>query len=178
MEFEIKECTIRMINRTDAERFFQLIDTNRNRLEDFFAGTLVKTKNVEATKEYCLKIEQLIADKFYFPFLLFDKNNGRAIGLIDFKNIDWNVPKVEIGAFIDSDYEGKGIVSKAGSKLINELVKQYKFKKVYCRAAAENTKSVSTILRYGFELEGTVRRDYKTTSGKLVDLNYYGKLFF
>ncbi len=25
----------------------------------------------------------------------------------------------------------------------------------------------------GFELEGTIRNDYKTTSGEVVDLNYY-----
>ena len=28
----------------------------------------------------------------------------------------------------------------------------------------------------GFEKEGLIRRDYKTTSGELVDLIYYGKL--
>ena len=33
------------------------------------------------------------------------------------------------------------------------------------------------ILKNGFELEGTIRRDYKTTKGEVVDLNYYGKVF-
>jgi len=28
----------------------------------------------------------------------------------------------------------------------------------------------------GFQVEGIIRRDYKTTTGELVDLLYYGKL--
>ncbi|MFT5779805.1 MAG: ribosomal-protein-serine acetyltransferase [Crocinitomicaceae bacterium] len=28
----------------------------------------------------------------------------------------------------------------------------------------------------GFEIEGTIRKDYKTTSGELIDLIYYGLL--
>lgn len=177
MEFEIEGYVARLINRNDASVFFKLIQTNRSRLEDFFAGTVNKTGDLEATKNHCLKIETMIQEKTYFPFLLFDKPNKNAIGLIDFKNVDWNVPKAEVGAFIDHDYEGKGIISKAGSRLMNELVNHYGFKKIYCRAAVENTRSIATILNYGFELEGTLRRDYKTTDGRLIDLNYYGKLF-
>ncbi len=36
-----------------------------------------------------------------------------SMGFIDLKNIDWRVPKSEIGFFIDTDYAGKGITSKA-----------------------------------------------------------------
>ena len=57
------------------------------------------------------------------------------------------------------------------------MANHFNFKKIYCRAASENTRSINAILGYGFELEGTLRRDYKTTDGRLVDLNYYGKLF-
>ena len=177
MEFEIEECIIRTINRFDAPEFFRLMNENTNRLEDYFAGTVAKTRDLKSTEEYCLKIEQLIADKEYIPFLLIDKKSNKAIGLIDFKNIDWNVPKAEIGAFIDSKSEGAGIISKAGSELIDKVVKHFKFRKVYCRAAEENTRSINAILKFGFQLEGTLKRDYKTTSGKLVDLNYYGKLY-
>lgn len=177
MEFEIDECNIKTIGKKDAPEFFRLIAENKSRLENYFAGTVAKTRTLEDTIAYCEKIEGLIEKKEYIPFLLFDKETKKAIGLIDFKNIDLNVPKAEMGAFIDSDYEGVGLVSRAGSKLIDEIVKALGLKKVYCRAASENQRSINAILRYGFELEGTLRRDYKTTSGKLVDLNYYGKLY-
>jgi len=32
-------------------------------------------------------------------------------------------------------------------------------------------------LKNGFELEGIIRNDYRTTDNKVVDLNYYGRVF-
>ena len=176
MEYKFDGITVRLISKTDGEAFYQLIQNNRSRLEDFFAGTVAKTQNLEDTIAYCSKIENLITEKRYFPFLLIDKD-GNTIGLIDFKNLDWNVPKVEVGAFIDSNFEGIGIISKIGTQLLELMVKEHQFKKVYCRAAAQNKRSIRVILRLGFELEGVLRRDYKTTKGELVDLNFYGKLY-
>lgn len=177
MKFNVDDFLIKTIDRNDAREFFQLIKKNTDRLEDYFAGTVAKTKSLEATEEFCLKTEELIQNETYIPFLLIHQKSKKAVGLIDFKNIDWNVPKAEVGAFIDVDSEGKGLISKVGSLLIDTLAKQYQFKKIYCRAAPENKRSINSILRYGFELEGTLRRDYKTTNGRLIDLNYYGKLF-
>jgi RimJ/RimL family protein N-acetyltransferase len=36
---------------------------------------------------------------------------------------------------------------------------------------------MAVILKNGFELEGTIRNDYRTTKGEIVDLNYYGRVF-
>ena len=177
MQIETDQYLARLIGPKDGEVFFQLINQNKSRLEDYFAGTVAKTNTLKDTKAYCIKIETLLQDKSYFPFLIIEKESQKAVGLFDFKNVDWNVPKVEIGAFIDSEFEGYGIISKIGTQLIDLMVKQFQFKKVYCRAAAENERSIKAILNYGFELEGTLRRDYKTTSGRLVDLKLYGKLF-
>ena len=40
---------LRPITSDDAEAFFQLIDRNRPRLEDLFAGTVAVTRTLEAT---------------------------------------------------------------------------------------------------------------------------------
>lgn len=177
MEVQLENYLARKIRSEDAPLFFQLIENNRPRLEDYFSGTVDKTQSLEATTAYCKTIEQLIADKSYFPYLLINTSKQEVIGLIDFKNIDWSIPKAEMGAFIDSNYEGLGIISQLGDALIKLVVKEFQLKKIYCRAAAENKRSIKTILRNGFELEGTIRRDYKTTDGRIVDLNYYGKLY-
>jgi len=69
------------------------------------------------------------------------------------------------------------LITILGFELIDQIIKDHKFKKLYCRVAEENTRSIHLVERIGFVLEGTLRRDYKTTSGQLVDLRYYGKLF-
>jgi ribosomal-protein-serine acetyltransferase len=61
--------------------------------------------------------------------------------------------------------------------LVDYLVEAYQFKKLLCRANNKNAGSLKVALKNGFELEGTIRRDYKTTEGELVDLNYYGRIF-
>ena len=128
MELETQECFLKTIDRYDAANFYQLLSKNTSRLEDYFAGTVAKTTSLKATEEYCLKIETLIENKEYIPFLILSKSDKKAIGLIDFKNIDWNVPKAEIGAFIDAESEGSGVISRSGTMLIDLLVEKYKFK--------------------------------------------------
>lgn len=168
---------LKLLTQKDSTAFYTLIQDNLVRLEDFFAGTVAKTRTLEATQAYCKEILDKIDKKEYFPYLIFDDTSEKVIGLIDVKNIRWNIPKGELGAFIDANFEGKGIVNSLGSDLINQIVEEHKFKKLYCRVGEKNRRSIQLVERLGFILEGTIRRDYKTTKGELVDLNYYGKLF-
>ncbi len=168
---------LKLLSKDDGQSFYSLIQNNRSRLEDFYAGTIARTLTLKATQEYCIELGQKIQKKEYYPYLIIDIDSDKPVGLIDLKNIDWNIPKGELGAFIDSDFEGKGLVTALGKDLIEQIVSEHKFKKLLCRVAEKNVRSVRVVERIGFELEGTIRRDYKTTKGDLVDLNYYGKIF-
>ncbi len=170
----MKDFNIRLINRNDANLLFDLIQENRNRLVDFFAGTVKHTNTLRDTVDYCLVIEDKIKSKEYFPYFILNGSND-VIGFIDFKNIDWSIPKAELGAFIDANFEGKGFVTKTFNYLLESVIQEHDFKKLYCRIAQENHRSIQLALRCGFKLEGTIVKDYRTTKGELVDLNYYGK---
>ena len=175
MQFE--NYKISLLEVDQSESFFNLIESNRERLEDFFAGTVSKTKTLEATFDYCKEITQKINDRSYFPYMITNLETNEIIGLIDVKNIDWNVPKAELGAFIDKKYESKGVITNAAALVVDRLIEAYQFKKLLCRANSRNLGSINVILKNGFELEGTIRNDYKTTKGEIVDLNYYGRVF-
>ncbi|WCO00403.1 GNAT family N-acetyltransferase [Psychroserpens ponticola] len=168
---------INLLQANESEAFFNLIDTNRPRLEDFFAGTVSKTLTLETTENYCVDIQKRIENKSYLPYMITDIETNEFVGLVDVKNIDLNVPKAELGSFIDGNYEGKGIVTEATKLVVDHIVKQYKFVKLLCRAGSRNKGSIAVILKNGFELEGTIRKDYRTTKGDIVDLNYYGRVF-
>ncbi len=156
---------------------YNLISSNMERLETYFAGTVKNTKSLADTIAYCKIIDKRVQEKSYFPFTIIDKENDSWIGLIDVKNIDWNVPKAELGYFVDAKYEGKGVITEALDLTIKYLVKEYHFKKLLCRANGDNIGSIKVALKNGFELEGTIRNDYKTTTNEIVDLNYYGRIF-
>ena len=136
-----------------------------------------RTLTLEATLIYCEEIQHRIQSRTYFPYMITDNHTGKFVGLVDVKNIDWNVPKAELGSFIDRQHQGKGIVSKATRFVIEHIVEDYKFIKLLCRANSRNKASIAVILKNGFELEGTIRKDYRTTKGEIVDLNYYGRVF-
>ncbi|MDD7887771.1 GNAT family N-acetyltransferase [Flavivirga sp. 57AJ16] len=162
---------------SESEKFFNLIESNRKRLEDFFAGTVSKTKTLDDTINYCREIEQKILNKSYFPFVISDLKTDAFIGFIDVKNIDWSIPKTEIGYFIDANYEGQGVITKSLGKVIAHLSEVHQFKKLLCRSHSRNKGSIAVAKKNGFILEGTIRMDYKTTQGAIVDLDYYGRVF-
>ncbi|EAR00056.1 GNAT family N-acetyltransferase [Maribacter sp. HTCC2170] len=167
IEFDTKQCG----------PLYDLIDSNRERLETYFAGTVKNTKTLEDTISYCKQIDMRVKNKSYYIYTITNKENNSLIGLIDVKNIDWNVPKAEIGYFIDFNHQGKGIITNAVAILIEYLLKEYNFKKLLCRINSENIGSIKVALNNGFKLEGTIRNDYRTTSNEIVDLNYYGRIF-
>ena len=177
MKLHFNDCQISNLDTDDYLSFFNLIENNRKRLEDYFSGTVSKTKTKAATIEYCTVICERIKTKEYFPYVIIDKKSKTLIGLIDVKNIDWRVPKAELGYFIDYNYEGHGIITKALSLVIDFLIAHYQFKKLFCRINSKNIGSIKVATKNGFEFEGQIRSDYKTTSGEIVDMNYYGRIF-
>jgi RimJ/RimL family protein N-acetyltransferase len=167
---------IRFLHEEDLNDYFELIENNRSRLEDFFAGTVSQTKTLEDTRNHLYDVLQKYHDRNYFPFVVIDESNGKMISSIQVKSIDWSIPKAELGYYIDSAYEGKGIVAKAVRLIIDYCFTELKLNKLYIRTHAENISSIRIAEKNGFTLEGIIRMDYKTSSGKVVDLMYYGLL--
>lgn len=166
---------LRLLEKKDAISFFQLVEGNRARLEDFIAGILSRTKNLSDTQVFIEEAIQKRESKSYFPYVLINNDNNELIGFFDVKNIDWNIPKAEIGFFIDKKYTGKGLASIYLNLLSIEYFDNLGFKKLLLRIHQDNIHSIKVALKCGFVKEGNIRNDYKKTNGVLVDMIYYGK---
>lgn len=173
----MEEYSIDLLDPSRSDDFFRLIDGNRDRLLDFFSGTVARTGTLEDTREYCKFVGERMAENLYYPFMICVRKTGEYIGLIDVKRIEWTVPKAELGYFIDGGHEGRGIVSRALEHVVRTLNAEHSFRKLLCRVNSGNTASISVAKKNGFEFEGTIRNDYVTSSGELVDLDYYGRVF-
>lgn len=168
--------SIRLLTIDDLEDYFNLIARNRKRLEDFFAGTVAMTQTFEDTRTHLKDVVAKSETKEYFPFVVVDSNSNKSIASIQVKSVDWSVAKAELGYYVDQNYENKGIATKAVSLIIDHCFKDLKLAKLYIRTHKVNVPSIKIAESNGFKLEGIIRQDYKTTSGKLVDLLYYGLL--
>ena len=168
--------TIRPLEVSDLHTYFELVERNRKRLEDFFTGTVSRTKTLEETTLFLTELSEKRAAKQYFPFVLLDNITNEFVAFIDLKNIDWSIPKAEIGCYTDEKYAGKGLTTKAMQLFIEYAFHHFNFKKIFLRTHHTNKAAQILAERCGFEIEGTIRMDYKTTSGAIVDLIYYGRL--
>ena len=104
---------IRPLVAEDLESYYQLVERNRERLANFFTGTVSRTQTYEATKEFLSDMLNRAEQRTYFPFVIVDTDKNQLAGFLDLKNIDWNLPKSEVGCYMDEAYAGKGIAQKA-----------------------------------------------------------------
>ncbi|GAB3165813.1 GNAT family N-acetyltransferase [Telluribacter humicola] len=167
---------IRPLTTDDLVPYFDMVERNRKRLEDFFTGTVSRTQSLDATREFLADITERAKSRTYFPYLIIDERDGRLAGFLDLKNIDWMVPKSEIGFYIDKEYAGKGVGTKALQTFCTYCFTTFGFRKLFLRTHVSNTAARRMAENSGFEREGVLRCDYKTTSGELIDLIYYGRL--
>jgi len=174
MHFE--HFNIRLLNQEDLQPYFRMVDKNRKRLEDFFTGTVSRTSTIEDTAEFLEELMLRIENKSYYPYLIIEEHTGEFVGFIDVKNIDWHIPKAELGFYMDENYAGQGICKKALTLIMNNLLNEMNFHKLFLRTHPTNEAARKLAAACGFQIEGTIRQDYKTTKGDLVDLIYYGKL--
>ena len=168
--------SLRILTHSDAELFFNLVERNRPRLEAFFSNTVARTKTLDDTRDYVKEIAKKIKNKIYLPHFLINEDNDFVTGFIDLKNIDWNIPRGELGYFIDEKYLNQGIGTKMLQAFGDFCFEHHGFQKLFLRTHETNYSARKIAEHCGFEIEGKLRRDYKTTEGELVDLLYYGKV--
>ena len=77
---DIGNYTLRLLTNEDIDIYFDMVNRNRKRLENFFTGTVSRTDTYENTKVFLSEMLQRLESKTYFPYVLVDKSNGRLAG--------------------------------------------------------------------------------------------------
>lgn len=101
--------------------------------------------------------------------------SGMLVGSIGFVAFDWRSKSTEIGYWIDSREEGKGIVSRATKRLIDYAFSELDINRIEIRCAVENLRSAAIPERLGFKKEGCLRQS-QFRNGKLHDFLVFGLL--
>ena len=110
-------------------------------------------------------------------YLIFLKGTEEFVGSTGFHNIDWSVPKFEVGYWIDTRMSGNGYMAEAVGKLTDFALTELNGKRVEIRCESTNKKSRSIPERLGYELEGLLRNEDLSVDGeRLTDTCVYGKI--
>ncbi|MGM0943116.1 MAG: GNAT family N-acetyltransferase [Bacillota bacterium] len=157
-EFHTRRLFIRLPLPGDGTAVYEAIQASRKELKKWlpFAKseqTLEETEiNIRESHVDFLKREDL-------RFLIFDRVSGAFIGSTGLHRIDWDVPKFEIGYWIDSRCQGKGYMTEAVAGLTEFAFQTLGANRVEIKCDERNERSRAICERLGYTLEGIHRQD-------------------
>ena len=149
------EIQLKLITQNDAEEIFAFIDRSRDYLREWL-GWVDNTKTVEDTRDFAAMNLSKFAKREGLDTAIFYK--GQFVGKVSINTINWSLKKCEIGYFLDEEFQGEGIMTRAVKCIINIAFNEYKLGKAEIHAAVNNTKSRHIAERLGFMHEGTIRQ--------------------
>lgn len=164
-EIESERLIIRMPEVEDALDVWNAIRNSQPALKEWMPFAQ-KAPELHTTEE---NLRQAIADFITRKDLrlhMFSKETGEFVGSTGLHRIDWAVPKFEIGYWLDTKFEGQGLMTEAVERLTVFAFDELGARRVEIRCDEENVKSRSVAERAGFELEGTLKCDSLSVDGK------------
>lgn len=169
-----KRVVVRRFRENDGEQLYDLIQTNRSYLEDSFPSTVNDNSSKEKSEWFVrVRIAKWLLQEEYC-FGVWDNDSAKLIGFIRLFRIDWNIPKAEIGFFLDREFSSKGIMTEVLLTIVPFAFQQLKLEKIILRTAMDNYASQRLARKCGFRREGDLRADFKKTSGEIIDVMVLG----
>lgn len=165
---------LRLVQISDTEKLYDLVDRNRARLLKYFPITTSGISTLESTRSYIAQKISEAAKREFFCYLIEEKNTGDLVGMYILKSFNWRIPKCELAYFIDKKYEGKGIISEITKAIVEHCFTKLNLHKIWIETGTDNLASKSVALKNGFKLEGLLRNNFRDSSGNLIDVEYFG----
>ena len=158
---------VRRLEPDDAEDVYALVEIERERLAPWMPWAEGAT--LETTRSF---IESNVATNGWDALGIFV--DGAYVGGIGMRPDELH-GDTEIGYWISSTHEGRGLVDRACRALIDHALGELGLHRVTIRAAPDNARSRAIPERLGFTEEGVMREAGRTSTG-YHDLVVYGLL--
>lgn len=171
---ETKRLWLNKYKNGEGKKFFNLMQHNHDRLKNTFPISLAASDSMENAESWIQRKVTGWMEGTMFSFAIHDKGSGAFIGDSIIKNVDWTVPKAELGYFITKEFEGKGLMQEVLCALHEFAFTLLGLEKLYLKISTTNLRSCKLAERCGYSLEGTLKQDYRTADGFLSDICYYG----
>ena len=110
-----------------------------------------------------------------FGFHLYLKGTHTLVGEIALHDVDWEVPKFELGYYVRPCFEGQGYCSEAVEWITRLAFERLGARRVEMVIDPRNERSVRVAERAGYALEGTLGNHRRGSDGKLADSRIYAK---
>lgn len=175
-EFYTKRLLIRMPKPGDGKLVYNAIQKSINELKPWLPFA-----HKEQSEEQC----EVNIRNAYTEFIkrtdlrlhIFLKETGEFIGSSGLHSINWEVPKFEIGYWVDTRYSGKGYITETVQGISDFAFGELKARRVEIRCDSKNEKSRRIPEKLDFALEGILKNDDVAINGnELRDTYIYAKV--
>lgn len=163
-------------NTIDPASFYELIQNNAKHIENTFPITLNCCATLQKTQEFLNKNRRKQNEKDGYYFYIRNTETQKLMGYLCVKNINLSIMKCELAYFIDQNFEGQGIISKAVSQTVAFCFGELQMNKVYICTSRINAGSQRIAVKLGFQQEGVLREEFKNGKAILEDIVYFGLL--
>ena len=160
---------LRVATPDDAPALFNIINSQRPYLREWLPFVDL-TRQISDTAFYLQTIVNSTSDRVFVIV-----SEEIICGLIGFKGIEYFNRKVEIGYWLSEHYQGKGIMRRSCSRLLQYAFEGLNMNRVQLKVAPKNYKSRNIPIKLGFTLEGT-EREGELRNGHYHDLEVYSLL--
>jgi RimJ/RimL family protein N-acetyltransferase len=175
IKLESDRLLIRNYSIKDAPALFELVKNNIDLLKDYFPMSVEQNTSIPNSRKYILqrhsdrKKEKSLFAGIFTP-------EGRLIGQICAKDINWRVPKCEAGYFLDKNFHGKGLAKEAIELFTEHCFRKLGIIKITLRIEPQNTISKILAEKSGFKMIGLAKNDFRSSTGRLMDCELWEKV--
>ena len=167
-----EESDLELLKESHADELFDLIEENREYLKEWLPW-LDNNRYLQNTIDF-IRITQIQYERnetVQFAIL----HKGKIAGIVGFHRIDWINRATAIGYWIGEQYQGRGLITKSCSRVLDYSFGRMGLNRIEIRCATENAKSRAIPERLGFKEEGLIR-DAEWLYDHYVDHIVYGIL--
>ena len=172
LEFPIvvdEDISLDLLPLQDAKTLFELVEKNRTYLRAWLPW-LDTVRNLQDQEAFIQTIHQQWAA--YQALSLGIRYQQQLVGVISFRNFDWENTTAEIGYWLNEDHQGQGIMTQACQTMIDIAFHKLGLKSLTIHCATENYKSQAIPLRLGFVLHKTLSNN-QWLYDRYVDAHVY-----
>ncbi|QQX79066.1 GNAT family N-acetyltransferase [Shewanella sp. KX20019] len=165
-----KGLVLALVEQSFAPRYFEIVSKEKAHLSQWLAWPL-HANSEDFFKHFITRsLLDYAEGKSLVCAMVYE---GKVVGNVSLNTISQSLRKAEIGYWLSAEYQGKGIVSKSVSKLINVAFTKLGLEKIEIMAAVENSASRRVAERLGFNLEGVITQA-ENLNGRFYDHAVYG----
>ena len=166
---ETKRLILRIPSLRDAAPLHAEIVLSMERLAPWIPWA-TKKPTLARARRFCARAIREFRKRKALGFLIRTKDSGELVGGISLHRIDWNIPKLEIGYWIGTRFEGRGYVTEAVRALTRFAFVNLGGVRVELLCDRGNTKSRKVARRTGYQLEGIHRKSRRNNAGQICDM--------